>query len=76
MEDDGEGIEAKQLKAIQENLLEGRGDRRDEGYGIYNVNERIKLYYGDSYGLMMDSVHKKGTRVTIVIPFRTMAEEE
>lgn len=40
----------------------------DEGYGIYNVNERIKLYFGERYGLHYQSEWGQGTEVRILIP--------
>lgn len=39
------------------------------GYGIKNVEERIKLYYGDGYGVTFESKVNEGTKVTIKIPF-------
>lgn len=41
------------------------------GYGLYNVNERIRLEYGDKYGLSINSKPNQGTHVTIRIPIRT-----
>ncbi len=38
------------------------------GYGVKNVIERMKLYYGDEYGLDFESEAGKGTKVTINIP--------
>ena len=73
VEDDGEGIEEERLKEIQEGLARGRISEAS-GYGIYNVNERIKLYYGDAYGLSIESEYKKGTRATIQIPIHTTEE--
>lgn len=37
------------------------------GYGLYNVNERIRLEYGDGYGLNVRSVVGEGTTVTVRI---------
>ena len=37
------------------------------GYGLYNVNERIRLEYGDGYGLSVKSVVGEGTTVTVRI---------
>lgn len=73
VEDDGEGIEEERLKVIQEGLASGHISQ-DSGYGIYNVNERIKLYYGDVYGLDMESEYRNGTRATIRIPVHTTEE--
>lgn len=38
------------------------------GYGIYNVQQRIQLYYGKEYGLSIESVPGEGTTVTMKIP--------
>ena len=70
VEDDGEGVREERLKVIRDNLKKGHVHYED-GYGIYNVNERLKLYYGDPYGLELESVYKKGTRSVITIPVRT-----
>jgi two-component system sensor histidine kinase YesM len=69
VEDNGIGIEDDKLKSINECLMEGNSIQK-EGYGIYNVNERIKLYYGDTYGLMFESKFGEWTRATIIIPTR------
>ena len=37
------------------------------GFGLYNVNERIRLEYGDGYGLNVKSVIGEGTTVTVRI---------
>jgi two-component system, sensor histidine kinase YesM len=36
--------------------------------GLYNVNKRIKLFYGDSYGISIKSEIDKGSRITVHIP--------
>ena len=38
------------------------------GIGLENINERLKLYYGDEYGLSIESELDAGTAVTITIP--------
>lgn len=38
------------------------------GVGIKNVDERIKLYYGEEYGITIDSIVGSGMTVTIKIP--------
>ena len=38
------------------------------GYGVQNVIDRIKLFYGDDYGVDISSDPGKGTKVTITIP--------
>lgn len=37
-------------------------------YGLYNVNERIRLTYGEEYGIHIESTLDKGTRVEIRLP--------
>lgn len=74
VEDDGEGIEPERLSVICKGLSSGHISE-NSGYGIYNVNERIKLYYGNAYGLELESEYKKWTRATLVIPIQTTEEE-
>jgi two-component system sensor histidine kinase YesM len=38
------------------------------GCGVRNVNDRIKLYYGRDYGLVIHSEPGNGTEVSIVLP--------
>jgi two-component system sensor histidine kinase YesM len=66
VEDDGIGME----QAIAEHLLmEPRPTMKSDGsgssYGLYNVNERIKLFAGEAYGLQIQSKSGEGTTVTV-----------
>ena len=36
--------------------------------GLYNINERIKLCYGEGYGMQIESVLGEGTSISIEIP--------
>ena len=38
------------------------------GIGIRNVNNRIKIYFGEEYGIQIYSELDEGTRVTITMP--------
>ncbi|GAB2671629.1 sensor histidine kinase [Paenibacillus thermoaerophilus] len=61
--DDGVGMTPDTLKRVTP------GDGRSaEGYGIYNVHERIRLHYGNGYGVSIFSRLGIGTAVTIRIP--------
>lgn len=64
VEDDGVGMEPEVLYKVREDL-----SRRTGGYGLKNIDMRIKLQYGDEYGLALESERGKGTRVTIRIPW-------
>lgn len=60
-------------------ILAGRsnsGNGRGSGIGVKNVNERIKLYFGEGYGLKIDSEPDVGTTITIHLPAKSPGEEK
>ncbi|MBD0378864.1 sensor histidine kinase [Paenibacillus sp. WST5] len=61
VQDNGGGISADKLQQIKE--------RRSHGIGIYNLDERLKMEYGPSYGTTIQSVYCEGTIVTIILPY-------
>lgn len=71
--DDGLGMEDKKAAAINEALRKGNEDGAAANatgmrVGIVNVNERIRLAFGDEYGLHIYSTAHVGTDVEIVLP--------
>jgi len=66
IEDDGVGMSLNQIENLLKETNEVR--HRGSGYGVKNINERIKLYYGAEYGLVFESRENKGTTVTVSIP--------
>jgi two-component system sensor histidine kinase YesM len=68
--DDGTGIRPEKLEKMNETLERGETDSK-AGYGIYNVNERIRLFYGDGYGLRYESSYGCWTRAILRIPTKT-----
>jgi two-component system sensor histidine kinase YesM len=50
------------------------GVRSNEGFGIQNVNRRIKLHYGEVYGLSFECRPEGGTRAILTLP--TILEED
>ena len=53
--------------------------KKGSGIGVKNVNERIKLYFGERYGLTIDSEPDEGTTITIrlpVVPYHSNLEKE
>lgn len=62
--DDGCGISEKKLNEIR-SMLRNEKDNLFSGIGLMNVNERIKLIYGDEYNLSIDSEENVGTTVTM-----------
>ncbi len=67
VDDDGVGMDAAALKAVNRRLERGETCGA-EGYGIYNVNERLRLEYGERWGLRYGSRPGGGLRVEIRIP--------
>ena len=63
--DNGPGIEEARLREIQE-AIEGKG--RLNGVGLKNVNDRIRLYFGEEYGVSIASILGEGTLVSVAIP--------
>lgn len=69
VEDDGIGFTAEKLAQLKTELDDDSGDiRMESGFGIGNVNNRIRLYYGKKFGLSVRSEYNTGTCVTLVIP--------
>ena len=64
VEDDGVGMPEE--TALQ--LLTIITSHESHGYGVKNINDRIKLYYGREYGLSYQSALGKGTILTITVP--------
>jgi two-component system sensor histidine kinase YesM len=71
VEDNGIGFTAEKLAQLQAELADDSGEiKLESGFGIGNVNKRIRLYYGKQYGVSIMSEYHAGTCVTIVIPAR------
>jgi two-component system sensor histidine kinase YesM len=69
VEDNGIGFTPAKLAQLRAELEDDSGDMRFEsGFGLGNVNKRIRLYYGKPYGLSVQSEYATGTCVTLVIP--------
>ncbi|MBD0378543.1 cache domain-containing sensor histidine kinase [Paenibacillus sedimenti] len=68
--DDGVGISADKLAEIR-SALGGTKAAGTGFYGLKNVNERISLYFGSSYGIHLSSPASGGTEVRIRIPILT-----
>ena len=66
MRDDGVGVEQSDIESFMNAELRSKQRRRD--VGLYNVNRRLKLNYGDEYGLQIHSQKGEGTQVRIKIP--------
>ena len=73
--DDGIGISKERLwqvnDGIQKKVLTGK-----DIYGLYNVNERIRLNFGEKYGINIQSTYGEGTVVRVLLPCLEELPEE
>ena len=69
--DNGVGMDEEELNALRREV-ENPGSKQSAGFGLANVNKRIKLYYGSMYGLDIQSKKGVGTDIIIKIPARQM----
>ncbi|WP_342757962.1 sensor histidine kinase [Kineothrix sedimenti] len=69
VKDDGIGMMPEQIHTLYETIEKEHSDSEDTaGFGLANVNERIRLNYGKEYGLTFRSVYGEGTVVSVTIP--------
>lgn len=79
IEDNGKGMSEEKLVELRESLSlfftkneeNGTSIEPTKGYGIVNVHARLKLTFGEEYGVKIDSQINKGTLVTIYHPILT-----
>ena len=76
VEDNGVGMQPEQVVQINKEMYEDIWVNRTTGFGIANVNRRIKLYYGEEYGLILESEPDIGTKVIVVVPKTRQAEKK
>lgn len=73
VEDDGAGMTEEQLEHIYD---EKESDESSSKIGVYNVNERIHIYFGQDFGLKFFSGPDKGTTAMLILPQHYNEEEE
>lgn len=66
VEDNGVGMEQK----VADKIL----TMESKGYGVRNVDERIRLCYGEKYAMKVESVVGKGTKMTIHFPAKQLVD--
>lgn len=72
--DDGIGMDSEQLKKVNDKLnrqidIEQEDENKKKtGIALSNVNQRIKMLFGEEYGVYIDSTQNIGTDVEIVLP--------
>lgn len=68
--DNGVGMTRERLNQVRGGLTTKIEDSNDF-YGLYNVNERVRLKFGEEYGIRIDSVTRKGTSVDVWLPLES-----
>ena len=63
--DNGVGMDEETLSHIYD---KHKVNYHSNGVGVYNVQKRLKLYYGENYGITYESEKDVGTTATITIP--------
>ena len=70
--DDGRGMSRDELFRLLQSMEDNKNTASENGgFGIVNVNQRIRNYYGERYGVTFESVLGEGTTATVRIPART-----
>ena len=67
VEDNGIGMTPQRLEQVC-SAIELKIPSEQDIYGLYNVNERIRLNFGEEYGITIKSEHMEGTSVAIKLP--------
>ncbi|MBS4208339.1 histidine kinase [Bacillus sp. FJAT-50079] len=65
VEDNGPGMDATYLRKVRKGEVKTKG----QGIGLQNIDERIKLSFGEEYGVQIESEQGKGTRVIVSLPY-------
>jgi two-component system sensor histidine kinase YesM len=69
--DDGLGMSAERLAEVRAFIYDSAPSR---GVGLKNIHDRLVMYFGDKYGLSIDSEEDAGTRVIVRMPLITGTE--
>jgi len=62
--DDGDGIASDKLSELRMKIAGNKIDK-GKGIGILNVNRRLKVHYGEDYGLTIKQSDEKGTIIVL-----------
>lgn len=68
--DNGMGMQPEEFEKMQQKL-NTPNLKLESSIGVYNICERIRLHYGEEYGLQLESEYGKGTKVILYLPVIT-----
>lgn len=66
--DNGKGMSKETLETLRNNISKRVDQKESDSFGLANVNQRIKYYYGEEFGLEIESEENVGTEATIRLP--------
>ncbi|WEK54206.1 MAG: sensor histidine kinase [Candidatus Cohnella colombiensis] len=72
IEDNGIGMNENTLAQLQERLNSRQDEQKSsetiDGFGLYNVQQRVRLYYGSEFGLHITSIENQMTTIDVRFP--------
>ncbi|HKM23029.1 MAG TPA: sensor histidine kinase [Lachnospiraceae bacterium] len=74
VKDDGVGMEAEELEKLRAEIQRPCKET-ETGFGLANVNERIRMNFGSEYGMTIESSKGEGTCVRIIIPAERFSKD-
>lgn len=72
--DNGKGMSSEKIDQILKGLQ--KNNKFNNNIGLKNVNDRIKLYFGVDYGLVIHSEEGKGTVIQICLPLSQKGDHQ
>lgn len=72
--DNGLGMTEEELYSLT-NSIHTRDKKSTSSIGLYNINKRIKLFYGEAYGMEIKSKPSEGTLVSLTLPLHNIMED-
>jgi two-component system sensor histidine kinase YesM len=67
IEDNGIGMDTRELNRLDTKIKE-KSDNTRIGIGLNNINQRIRLFYGEEYYMKLESTPENGTKVRLMLP--------
>lgn len=68
VKDNGVGMTKERVEEVLGEFEQNKKEQKNF-YGLFNVNERLRLYFGEEYGLDISSKYLEGTIITVCLPY-------
>jgi Putative regulator of cell autolysis len=72
--DNGQGMTAEELEQLKNNIQLSKKNT-PSSIGLHNINQRIKLFYGEAYGMEISSRRNEGTLICLTLPLQDTMED-